>query len=428
MPPKSYATASPVLTVRAQKILRSLLLFLVICLLLVTHWSFQSRPAESSPAIHVQHVRTGRGGKWYIPRSWAHDASSTPSCDAATDIVDAAECALRLALVNEAFLDNTQIPLITHQTARSADPATWSSLVRRCVERWLAAAMIPHDAGAEMAWFMWDDAGLDAMMQKYESHFYPAFSSLPYPVEKADAFRILVLKWFGGVARDPEAWTDERGHKHAQRQTPQSPFIPPHDAPSSYASIASALHTSNSTVNAIFGIEADNPAEPDDAYWRMGYTYPVQLTNWALAMTPHHAVADRFLVALTSRIRDDEDDLPRIDPLDITGPPALTRVVKEYAEKNEADFEWQSLSSRSGHPGGRAKIVAGDILILPITGFSPGRGRIGNMGSQSTGHPAARLQHMAAGSWRKADLQVEYGKFCRTVFGLCREWSKFPDP
>ena len=50
-----------------------------------------------------------------------------------------------------------------------------------------------------MAWLMWDDAGVDALVQKYEPDMYQAFSALPYPVEKADAFRILVLKWSGGV-------------------------------------------------------------------------------------------------------------------------------------------------------------------------------------------------------------------------------------
>jgi hypothetical protein len=182
-------------------------------------------------------------------------------------------------------------------------------------------------------------------------------------------------------------------------------------------------------VNAIFGIEADNLPEPDDTYWRMGYTFPVQITNWALAMAPHHPVADRFLSSLAERVQTDVNMLSRIDPLDLTGPPALTRTVKDYAEGLPPEFSWQSLSSLDDSvPGGHAKIVAGNVLVLPITGFSPGRGSFRNMGSQPTSHPSARLVHMAAGSWRKADLHVTYGKLCRTLFGLCRDWSKIPDP
>lgn len=387
------------------------------------------------------------------------------------DITEAAECALHLALVNEAFIDNTNIPLIAHQTSRSAEPETWSSLVRDCIETWLLAATGQyHGFGrAEMAWMIWDDAGVDALVQKYEPGMYQAFSALPYPVEKADAFRVLVLKWFGGVvsgycikvscafksltsqqyadidskplthpstwvkASDLDDWLDEKGNKHAHHQ----PEILMHNIsdniPASYTSRTGISNAetlvTKSAVNAIFGIEADNLPEPDDTYWRMGYTFPVQITNWALAMAPHHPVADRFLSNLTERIRADGDALSRIDPLDLTGPPALTRTVKDYSESTESNFSWQSLSSiNDSAPGGHAKIVAGDVLVLPITGFSPGRGRFRNMGSQPTSHPSARLVHMAAGSWRKADLHVTYGKLCRTVFGLCRDWSKIPDP
>ena len=181
------------------------------------------------------------------------------------------------------------------------------------------------------------------------------------------------------------------------------------------------------TVNAIFGLESDNLPEPDDTYWRMGYSFPVQVTNWALAMAPHHPIASLFLSGLSARIQRDMEILPTIDPLNITGPPVLTQTLKEYTEHVEPKFSWQSLSNRpsKGQPG-RSKIVAGDILILPITGFSPGRGWLHNMGSKSVNDPSARLQHMAAGSWRTPNLAVTYGKLCRTVFGRCREWSKIP--
>jgi hypothetical protein len=229
---------------------------------------------------------------------------------------------------------------------------------------------------------------------------------------------------------DLNPWTDDAGNKHAQGPPPQPAYIAPASAPASYVASSGELRAersvTNHTVNAIFGIEADNPPAPDNTYWRMGYTFPVQLTNWALAMAPHHTIADRFLSGLNSKMQKDKDILPQVDPLELTGPPALTRIIKEYAEKAEPGFTWQSLSSRSDQtPGGNTKIIAGDVVILPITGFSPGRGRFHNMGSQATTHPSARLQHMAAGSWRKPNLKVEYGKFCRTVFGMCREWSKF---
>jgi hypothetical protein len=146
---------------------------------------------------------------WHIPQSWIDRDKSASGCTS-TDtghIVDAAECALRLALVNDAFIDNTQIPLITHhislvanQTSRSNDPETWSTTIRSCLQKWLAAASKSDDPStAEMAWFMWDDDGIRALLQKYEHDLSTVFSALPYPVEKADLSRLLVLKWFGGI-------------------------------------------------------------------------------------------------------------------------------------------------------------------------------------------------------------------------------------
>jgi hypothetical protein len=192
-------------------------------------------------------------------------------------------------------------------------------------------------------------------------------------------------------------------------------------------SISARRSATEKTVNAIFGLESDNLPEPDDTYWRMGYTFPVQVTNWALAMSPHHPIAALFTSGLTSRVQADMNILPGIDPLNITGPPVLTDKLIEYTERAEPKFSWQSLSNlpSKGLPG-RSKIVAGDILILPITGFSPGRGFFHNMGSKSTKDPSARLQHLAAGSWRTPNLAVTYGKLCRTVFGRCRGWSTVP--
>lgn len=234
-------------------------------------------------------------------------------------------------------------------------------------------------------------------------------------------------------ASDLDDWFDERGNKHAQHQPQQPSYVTPDSAPASYMSstwiMSADRGVTKEAVNAVFGLEADNLPEPDHKYWRMGYTFPIQLTNWAMAMSPHHPVSNLFLSELIARVRENIDILPTIDPLNITGPPALTRIIKDYAENTEPKFAWQSLSNRGSHiPGGRAKIIAGDVLVLPITGFSPGRGWFHSMGSQSKNHPSVRLQHMAAGSWRRADLKVTYGKLCRTAFGLCRGWSKIPDP
>lgn len=118
----------------------------------------------------------------------------------ADTILDAAEDALDLVLHLDAFLNNSQIPLIVHQTWRTLDTETWPSVIRESIEEWIYTA-VGGDDGQEppMAWFLWDDDGIDALIKKYEGDLYHDYRRLPYPVEKADVFRVVVLKCFGGV-------------------------------------------------------------------------------------------------------------------------------------------------------------------------------------------------------------------------------------
>lgn len=54
-----------------------------------------------------------------------------------------------------------------------------------------------------------------------------------------------------------------------------------------------------------------------------------------------------------------------MDPLELTGPVAITTVTKDYLSE-KAGLRWQALSGLDD--GGRSKLVL-DVLILPITGF-----------------------------------------------------------
>lgn len=119
----------------------------------------------------------------------------------------------------------------------------------------------------------------------------------------------------------------------------------------------------------MYGIEADTPPERDD-YWRSGYAYPIQITNWALAMAPHHPTAARYLNQITDMIKNNATRLSEVDPLDLTGPPALTKAVKNHCEDISTQFNWNAVSGLHDPPGGRGKVVGHDTLILPITGFS----------------------------------------------------------
>ncbi len=98
------------------------------------------------------------------------------------------------------FLKHSRIPLITHQTWRTLETESWNDIIRESVEQWIEVAMGDGTAdGPEMAWFLWDDDGIDALTKEFATDMYDDIQKLPYPVELADMFRVLVLKWFGGI-------------------------------------------------------------------------------------------------------------------------------------------------------------------------------------------------------------------------------------
>jgi len=169
---------------------------------------------------------------------------------------------------------------------------------------------------------------------------------------------------------DLQEWTDkESAKKYGLHAVTRKSYIAPAASPPKYQRVLSHFEATSTTVGAILGIECDTAPEADD-YWRMGYSYPVQLTNWAFAMAPQHPLATRYLADLGRNIHANITRLEEIDPLDLTGPPAVTLAVKEHCESEQPDFRWNSLGGLEDAPGGRGKIAAGDVLILPITGFS----------------------------------------------------------
>ncbi|EXJ54738.1 hypothetical protein A1O7_10079 [Cladophialophora yegresii CBS 114405] len=275
-----------------------------------------------------------------------------------------------------------------------------------------------------MAYFFWEDDGVLQMLDEFEPDFVEQFRSLPSNVERADVFRILVLKWFGGIYADVDTQPLRR----------PSSWISPLDLGPWTDPDTNSRFSSDNPVSIVLGIEADCPPDKDD-YWRMGYSYPVQLTQWALASGPGHPILLRFMDTLQRRLKhvanrhwgdlsdmEATKELRQIGPLSLTGPVAITVAAMTWLEE-QVGLRWNTLTGLLD--GGQSKLVD-DVLILPITGFSPGRRRYGNMGSKPVTDPSARVWHRAQGSWRSFDPKVEFGKFCRSFFGLCKDWSKQP--
>ncbi|KAL1970287.1 hypothetical protein VTN77DRAFT_5447 [Rasamsonia byssochlamydoides] len=362
-----------------------------------------------------KHVRmfNGTGGAWYIPPEWLPESQPVPE-----NIVEAAQLAFQLTnSTAHRTISHSQIPLIVHQTWKNTDIDTWSELICDSVEKWLEFVV-----DVPMAYFLWTNDGVMQFLEEYDPGFIEKFSSLAANVERADVFRIMVANYIGGIYGDVDTYP---------LRSPAT-WIVPSDLMPWYDPETGVSYNSTGPVKAIFGLEADCPPD-SDSYWRMGYTHPVQLTQWALASAPGHPVLLRFMDNLSFRLQEVANrhggnlsspsafrELQRLDPLVLTGPDALTVSAQSWLEES-AGLRWNALTGL--HDGGKSKLVD-DVMILPITGFSPGRGLYGNMGSKPITDPDARLLHRAQGSWKSFNLRVEFGKFCRTFFGLCKDWSK----
>ena len=89
-----------------------------------------------------------------------------------------------------------------------------------------------------------------------------------------------------------------------------------------------------------------------------------------MAMAPQHPIASHYLAQVTNEIMQNATRLIEVEILDLTGPPAFTKAVKALCESEDPNFRWASLSSRADPANATGKVAAGDVVVLPITGFS----------------------------------------------------------
>ncbi|OKL63205.1 hypothetical protein UA08_01419 [Talaromyces atroroseus] len=299
------------------------------------------QPAElqkSHPSLwkHIQSSNI-EGGAFYIPPSWLSPSDPKPAT-----IIEAARLVSRLTAnrYKSRHINNTEIPLIVHQTWKDTHVDTWPELIRNSVEEWLKEVV-----DTPMAYFLWDDDGIMQFLEAYEPNFIEHFSALPRMVEKSDIFRIMVTKYIGGIYGD----VDTR-----PLRSPAT-WIGPEDLEPWYDMETGASYTPTKPVRAIFGIEADCPPD-SNMYWRMGYTNPVQLTQWALASAPGHPALTWFMQKLYSALNEVANhhagnlttpeayqELYYLDPLILTGPDAITVVLRSWLE-DRIGLRWNALT------------------------------------------------------------------------------------
>lgn len=220
----------------------------------------------------------------------------------------------------------------------------------------------------------------DAVAQHLIRHFYAslpevvqAYDALPLPVMKADFFRYLILLARGGIYSD----IDTTALKSAVEWVPSE--VP------------------RSTYGLVIGIEAD-PDRPD---WHDWYSRRIQFCQWTIQSKPGHPVLVDIVASITEetlrRKKAGQLDKKHMKSVvEFTGPAIWTDAIFKFFNNPEYfDMSTSKGNITYHHFTGitQAKKV-GDVVVLPITSFSPG---VGQMGAGDEDDPMAFVKHAFEG-------------------------------
>lgn len=213
-----------------------------------------------------------------------------------------------------------------------------------------------------------DEVAVHLMRHLYASvpEVLEAYNALPMPVLKADFFRYLILFARGGIYTDIDTfalksaieWIPEKAIKH---------------------------------VGLVVGIEAD----PDREDWAQWYSRRIQFCQWTIQSKPGHPVLREIVASITKETlkRKKEGSLSSKEKsvVEFTGPAIWTDIIfryfndRKYHEGNiGGNITWVDFT------GMEEPKVVGDVVVLPITSFSPG---VDQMGAKDYDDPMAFVKH-----------------------------------
>lgn len=196
-----------------------------------------------------------------------------------------------------------------------------------------------------------------------------AYDSLPLPVLKADFFRYLILLARGGIYSDIDTYA-------IRSATEWIPDSVPHEA-----------------VGLVIGIEAD-PDRPD---WKDWYSRRIQFCQWTIQSKPGHPVLREVVTRITKDTleRKRKGQLKSVvdkNVIEYTGPALWTDVIMEYFN-DDRYFDMEHSSGAIDYKnftGMDTPKRVGDVIVLPITSFSPG---VQQMGAKDYDDPMAFVKH-----------------------------------
>lgn len=238
-----------------------------------------------------------------------------------------------------------------------------------------------------------DDQCHELINQLYESvpDVAQAYNVMPKNILKADFFRYLILYARGGVYSDIDTVS-----------------LKPIDT---WLSMNETLYGEENKAGFVVGIEAD-PDRPDWADW---YAKRVQFCQWTIQAKKGHPMLRELIARIVELTleREKKGQLKKVlgkdeggDIMNWTGPGIFTDKVFEYMNniiQPAANFEakkYDEIISWKTFTGMQMPIGIDDVLVLPITSFSP---NVGHMGSKSSSDKMAYVDHRFLGTWKHED-------------------------
>lgn len=220
----------------------------------------------------------------------------------------------------------------------------------------------------------------DSVASHLIRHFYAsipevqeAYESLPQPVLKADFFRYLILLARGGIYSDIDTTALKSAVEWVPAEVPRSSY------------------------GLVVGIEAD-PDRPD---WHDWYSRRIQFCQWTIQSKPGHPVLIDVVASITEealrrKAAGELDKKHMKSVVEFTGPALWTDAVFKFFNNPEyfdmstskGNITWKQFTGIT-----QAKKV-GDVVVLPITSFSPG---VGQMGAGEEDDPMAFVKHAFEG-------------------------------
>ncbi|KND87730.1 Initiation-specific alpha-1,6-mannosyltransferase [Tolypocladium ophioglossoides CBS 100239] len=223
-----------------------------------------------------------------------------------------------------------------------------------------------------------DDVAVSLLRLFYASvaEVMEAYHALPLPVLKADFFRYLILYARGGIYSDIDTFAIKSALEWIPSQIPRE------------------------TVGLVVGIEAD-PDRPDWADW---YSRRIQFCQWTIQSKPGHPALRDIITRITNATLTMKQSgklasFKGKNVVDLTGPAVWTDTIMDYfndgrffdMKSSKGKIDWRNFT------GMEMSKRVGDVVVLPITSFSPG---VEQMGAKDYDDPMAFVKHDFEGTWK----------------------------